>query len=109
MQIIPLTSEPNQSFQATVTVDGLNRALQFNIRFSEVAGYWIMKITDPATATILLDSIPMLAGLNILEQYAYLGIGSAYIINASGSSDDYPTENNLGTDFVLGWDDTPNV
>ncbi len=108
-QVIPLTTEPNQTFQTTLSVDGQNIILSLTIRYNEVAGYWVMTITDPATNIILLDSIPLITGAypaaNVLGQYAYLGIGSVYVIKASAVAMDYPDSTNLGTDFVLVWTD----
>ncbi len=109
-QIIPLTTDPNQTFQTTLTVDGKNITLTFDLRYNEEAGCWIMGIED-ADGNLLLDSVPLVPGkypaANILAQHAYLGIGSAYIINTANSSADHPDDTNLGTDFVLVWGDTP--
>ena len=105
-QILPLTSDPNQSFQATLSVDGNNITLSFKLYFNEVAGYWVMTIIDPSNSETLLDSIPLLPSMNILKQYAYLRIGSAYLVNASQTQEEYPTDKNLGTDFILVWGDT---
>lgn len=109
-QILPLTSDPNQTFQSMLSVDGNNIKLGFRVSFNEIAGYWVMQINDTKTNTILLDSIPLLPGNppngNLLEQFSYLGIGSAYLVNASNTPVEYPTENNLETDFQLIWGDT---
>lgn len=105
-QIIPLDSAPNQTFQITLTVDGENITLGFKLSFNEVAGYWIMTILNPDTDDIILDSIPLLPSLNILAQYSYLRIGSAVLVNVSKMQAEYPTGNNLGTDFILVWGDT---
>lgn len=108
-QIIPLTSDPNQTLKTTVSVNGQNKSLQLDIRYNDIAGYWIMKVTDLSTGTVLLDSMPLLCGLypasNLLGQYAYLGIGSAYVIKASDIAADSPDDTNLGTDFFLVWSD----
>lgn len=111
-QIIPLTTDANQTFQTTVAVGSKNIALSLAIHYNEMAGYWVMSIADPATNTILLDSIPLITGgypaANVLGQYSYLGIGSAYVIKTSAVSLDYPDSTDLGTDFVLVWSDTPS-
>lgn len=109
-QLIPLTTSPNQTFQSTLSVDGKNITLEFNLKYNEMAEYWIMKISDSAKV-VLLDSIPLLPGDapadNILGQYSYLGIGSAYIRKASAITDDHPNDKTLGKEFVLIWSDTP--
>jgi hypothetical protein len=111
-QVIPLTSSPNQSFAATLQVDGKPLTLNFAIKWSEMAGYWVMSIFDSAL-DLLLDSIPLITGwypgANILGQYGYLGIGSAYVVNNGTSASDYPGKNDLGTNFSLVWADTPEA
>jgi hypothetical protein len=109
-QLIPLTTSPNQTFQSTLAVDSKNITLEFNLKYNEIAEYWIMKITDPSSNTLLLDSVPLIPGNapagNILEQYEYLGIGSAFIVKSSNVAADYPSDTTLGTDFLLVWGDT---
>ena len=78
------------------------------MRYNELASYWTMDIEDQ-NQTRLVSSIPFLLGdypaSNILEQYAYLEIGSAYIVSMSNSTLECPDDNTLGTDFILVWDD----
>lgn len=109
-QIVPVTSAPNQAFAVSLNVDNAVLVLQLRLRFNEIAGYWTMTVADRAGKT-LVDSVPMLTGeypaANLLQQHRYLGIGSAYVVNASGVSDPWPGPSNLGTDFILLWDDTP--
>ena len=108
-QIIPLTSSPNQSFSSSLLVDGAALTLQVAISWSELAGYWVMTILDVA-GNLLLDSIPLITGwypaANLLAQYGYLQIGSAFILNEGSSIADYPTRNDLGQSFILLWGDT---
>jgi glycosyltransferase A (GT-A) superfamily protein (DUF2064 family) len=110
-QEIPLTSDPNQEFSVTLEIDGVNRTLKFNLSWNYIGGYWVMRITDPATDEIIIDSVPLVAGsvgsdeLNILHQHEYLGIGKAYIVPTKDPLEyDHPTDENLGTDFVLVWE-----
>lgn len=68
-----------------------------------------MSITDSA-GSLLLDVVPLVTGdypaANLLKQYSYLNIGSAYIVPASNNLIDNPDFTNLGTDYVLVWNDT---
>jgi hypothetical protein len=109
-QIIPLDTSPNQKFAATLNVDGKPLTLQFSVYYNEMGGYWLMDVAD-ASGKPLLASCPLVTGswpaANLLQQFAYLKIGSAFIINVSGVAMDYPDKTNLGTDFVLLWSDTP--
>lgn len=111
-QIIPLTSQPNQSFSVTLQVDGAALTLNLVLAWSEMAGYWVMSIFD-SNNNLLLDSLPLITGWypagNILAQYGYLKIGSAFVLNEGNSDSDYPGRADLGTNFVLLWGDTPEV
>lgn len=110
--IVPLSSAPDQSLAVALNVDGGIVSLQLRVRFNEIAGYWVLTIKDRSD-NLLVDSIPMITGVypaaNLLQQHAYLKIGSAFVINASGVAADWPDSTNLGTDFCLVWDDTPTV
>lgn len=107
-QVIPLTTQPLQTFEIALSVGANTLRLNLTIKYNEMAGYWIMTIADQFSNT-LLDSIPMLTGTwpraNILSQYQYLGIGSCYLVNLGNNPNDYPDNTNLGRDFVLIWSD----
>jgi hypothetical protein len=110
-QIIPLTSNPNQSFQVPLSIDGTVKTLSGFIRYNEIADYWVMTLSD-SQGNLILDSIPFVTGnvpsSNILRQFAYLAIGSAFVLNASNvASPDFPDDTDLGDDFVILWDNTP--
>jgi hypothetical protein len=110
-QIVPLTTAPNQTLSVPLNIDGGVSDYYLTLGYNEIAQYWVMSVSD-TFGNLILDSIPFITGgapgANILGQFAYLGIGSAYVINASGvSTPDYPNNLDLGTDFVLLWSDTP--
>lgn len=110
MQTVPLTNEPNQSMKIKLSIDGKNRTLKLTFRYNEEAEYWVMGVAD-SDGNSLIDSVPLVPGdypaSNILAQHAYLGIGSAYIINAGNVAGDRPDDSNLGADWLLVWGDTP--
>lgn len=107
-QVIPLTSDPEQSFEVALSINGNTVRLQVTVYFNEMSGYWLMDISD-SNSNPLLASIPLITGTwpaaNILAQYQYLNIGSAYVINIGNNPNDYPTSSSLGNDFVLVWSD----
>ena len=109
-QIVPLTNDPNQTFNINLTVDGANLKLRLFISYNLIAGYWEMQISDPNTGDIMVDTIPLVTMtppiFNLLGQYKYLEIGSAGILNVGNSPLDYPDDKTLGTDFQLIWGDT---
>lgn len=108
-QRIPLTTDPNQTFTCALTINGQNKKLSFYISFNEIAGYWVMNITDTATNKALLSSIPLIPGdypaENILEQYEYLNIGAAYVVRTGKTKSPFPDDSNLGTEWFLLWSD----
>ena len=137
LQVIPISSLPNQSFNVQLSVDNKPLTLGVRISFNEMASYWILRISD-VFDNVLIDSIPMLVGTwpaaNLLQQQKYLNIGSRYVVNVSSliaaqpssvgygggsyggegfggdngmSGFDWPDNLNLGRDFQLWIDDTP--
>ena len=110
-QIIPLDDKPNQSFQVSMDIDGHSLTLDITLRYNAMGAYWTMRIANATTGDIILDSIPLITGdfpaANILGQFPYLKIGSAFVLDVSNSELDFPDNQSLGTDFVLAWDDTP--
>jgi hypothetical protein len=107
-QIIPLTQNPNQTFSVQLTVDGASLTLGFLLSYSVMSGWWQMQVSS-AQNVVLIASLPLITGYypsaNILAQYGYLKIGSAYILNTGNANSDYPGSNNL-TNFSLLWSDT---
>jgi hypothetical protein len=110
-QIVPLTSAPNQTFAITLSVDGEPLTLNLTFRYNEIAKYWGMSAADRNNIPLVVN-VPLVTGnnpaCNILNQFAYLRIGSAFVINQSGTlALNYPDNTDLGTDFILVWGDTP--
>ncbi len=107
-QLIPLSLAQNQAFSAQLTVDGAQLTLNFTLAYSAMAGYWQLAVSD-VNGVLLLASVPLLTGLypssNLLAQYGYLRIGSAYLLNTESVSADYPSQMNLNQ-FSLLWGDT---
>lgn len=103
-QLVPLDNAPNQTWQVSVAVNGGVQTFFATLRYNEIAGYWAMTLQD-ANQNLLLDSVPLLTGLNLTHQFQSLGIGDVYILNVSGVAQDSPTGADLGTDFQLVWTD----
>lgn len=97
--VVPLTAGQNQSITSTLPVDGGNITLSFQFTWNGQGNYWWMSITQGST--LLLDAIPLLPGqypaANVLRQYQYLQIGSAYLIPNGGGLPENPTFTTLGT------------
>lgn len=106
MYIVPVTSNPNQTFTSTIPVDGSSIKFNFFLKFNTENNCWVLDIKDSSNNGIV-TGINLVTGVNLLEQYSYLKIGSAYLVKADTSlTDDLPTQYNLGTSFKLVWGDT---
>jgi len=107
-QIVPLAQAPNQTFTTQLTVDGSPLTLNLTLGYSVMSGWWQLSIAD-AQNNMLVSSLPLITGYypaaNMLAQYGYLQIGSAYLLNTGVSTNDYPGPNDLAN-FSLLWSDT---
>lgn len=103
-QIIPITDDPNQTLQTTIEVNDENIVLSFFFVYNAQCEYWTAQIKG-SDGVILIDGLPLITINDLLEQYSYLAIGSAYIINVSGVDKDYPDETGWDKDFILLWGD----
>lgn len=101
--VLPVTSQPNQTFKSVIPIGDRNVQLTFKLSFREVLGYWTMDITDK-DGVMLLSNIPLVRCGNILAQYGYLNLGYLAVVKVNTTvSSDYPNSDQLGTDFVLVW------
>ena len=104
-QIVSLVTAPNQTFAAELTVNGQALTLVLGLSYSAMAGYWQLSIAD-TSGNLLVASVPLVTGrypaANVLAQYQYLQIGSAYLLNTGNAPADYPGASDLGQ-FSLLW------
>jgi len=107
-QLVPLTIAPNQSFPVSLSVNGNVIILNLKLRYNSQGQFWTLDIADRLN-NALISSVPLITGVwpsgNILGPFEYMQIGSAFIINANGALTDWPDDSNLGSGFVLLWDD----
>lgn len=103
--IIPLTTNPDQSLTCTIPVDSQNITLDIRCRYNTEGSFWYISISDSLTGKMLLDSVPLVLGVDILEQYPHLEIGSCAVLKIGNTHLDMPDSTSLGTDFVLLWGD----
>lgn len=104
--ILPVTSQPNQTFKAKVIIDSENIELTIHLNYREICGYWTMDIIDK-NDVMLLSNMPLLKGQgdasNILHQFRYLDLGYLIVLDATNCGSDYPNATQLGSDFLLVW------
>lgn len=102
--IIPVQAIPNRTFSSVIAVDGSNLTLVFTLHYNELAKYWLVDIAQ--NGTILISNLPVIPAENILEQYKYLQIGSAYILPRQVVKEQWPTYDSLASDWYLIWGDS---
>lgn len=93
LQIFELpTSSTAQTYQ--VALGGV--LYQVTFRWIDVAQYWIVDIGD-STGELIVGSLPLEPGYDLLGQYAYLGIGGSLVVANDASPDNPPDYASLGT------------
>lgn len=106
-QTVPLTNAPNQTFSVQLVVNGQPLTLNLALSWQSMSGYWTLQISD-VNNNELVASVPLVTGVypaaNILAQYGYLEIGSAYLLNTGNAPLDYPDQASLNL-FSLLWGD----
>ncbi|KMO85840.1 hypothetical protein AB840_11215 [Megasphaera cerevisiae DSM 20462] len=105
LSIVPLSGVPNHTFTTTIYVDETNIKLTLTTTYNEIAGYWVLDIGD-SEGTLLVTCIPLIPGYNILEQYAYLEIGAAYIVPKQKVQEVWPDYDTLTSNWYLIWGNT---
>lgn len=90
MQLVPFTSDYDQSF--TTTLDGVRYVI--DARWNERGQVWTFDLTRESDQVLLLAGVSMLSGQDLLAPYA-LGIGGLVVTDLSNNSTD-PGPDDLG-------------
>lgn len=88
---IPLSPKP-QTF--SIGLSGVT--YKMTLRWNEFAPAWMLDIAD-ASGNLLVGSVPLVTGADLLEQYAYLGFSGKLIVQTDHDPSAVPTFSNLGT------------
>lgn len=115
LSVLPVNSSPNQTFEVSLPIDSQNRRFKFFFSWNPVGQYWQFDLYDiEGEEKQLLSNMPVCPidypYNNTILRYEYKEIGSLYVVNVGDTSNlQRPGINNLGTDWVLVWGDTPYV
>lgn len=91
MQILEIPLSPdNQQFRILLA----DTTYTLRVIWRDVAG-WIMDVQDSG-GVALLSGVPLVPGVNLLEQYPELGINGVFIVVSDNEALEYPTKTNLG-------------
>lgn len=89
---IPL-SNASQTFQ--ITLGGVQYQMTLIWRAAPQGG-WVLDIAD-VQGNGIVSGIPLITGADLLEQYAYLGIGGELWVQTDGDAAAVPTYDNIGS------------
>lgn len=114
LSVLPINSEPNQTFECSLSIDTSNKRFKFFFSWNPIGAYWQFDLFDQNNGGVqVLSNQPIypveFPHNNIIWSYTYKGIGSLYVVNVGDAKGDRPGLKNLGTEWVLVWGDTPNV
>jgi hypothetical protein len=88
---IPLSAKP-QAF--SIALGGVT--YKMTLRWNVPAAAWMLDIAD-ATGNLMVGSIPLVTGVDLLGQYAYLGFTGQLVVQTDNDPDAVPTFDNLGS------------
>jgi hypothetical protein len=88
---IPLSPKP-QTF--SIALAGVT--YQITVKWNWVASCWVIDVAD-ASGNPLVGGLPLVTGVDILGQYAYLGFGGKLIVQTDHDPDAVPTFDNIGS------------
>ena len=94
---IPLNSTPNRSL---VTQLGDQKFL-FETRYNDRSGVWTLDMSNNTTKEVLLQSVPLVLGCNLLEPYNF-GIGALVVKDTSNRGRE-ATADDLGDRVKVYW------
>lgn len=94
---IPLIAQPQR---LSVTLSG--ESYQLLVTWNAVSECWLLRIAD-SSGVVLVSSIPLVTGTDLLEQFEYLGLGGELQVQTDGDVDAIPTFTNLGIEGRLYW------
>lgn len=92
---IPLSPVP-QTFLITLG----SRQVRLTFKWNDVAQHWVLDIEEPTGGQVVMG-IPVITGVDLLKQYAYLGFTGQIIVQSQANIDDIPTFESLGGDGLV--------
>lgn len=95
--LVPLENIP-KDFVITVGDRDLNVICKWN---DSLDAGWMIDIRDDISNTNIICGIPLVTGVDLLEQYEYLGLGVGLVVYTNGNANAIPTLDNLGVDSNL--------
>lgn len=100
--LIPL----NVGIAQTLSITLANVPYQLTVRWNDPAQTWCADLAD-GNGNLILVNVPFVTGADLLEQFAYLGIGGQLVVQTTNNALAVPTLANLGDTGNLYFVTTP--
>lgn len=104
---IPVTNQPNQSFQVSIPIGERNVTVGFYISWNRISDCWHMSLFDVANDVAFVEGLAMVPGASpaqdLLQQLQYLQIGQAYVTPITSFAGERPGLEDWGVNYVLLW------
>ena len=99
---MPAYEIPLQPTPQTLSVSLGSVQYRLTVRWNPVMGAWVLDIANEDRVDIL-TGIPIVTGVDLLAQYAYLNFGGALVALTDSEADLIPDFNSLGVTGHLYW------
>ncbi|MFR8056964.1 MAG: phage baseplate plug protein [Dialister invisus] len=91
---------PEQEFKLTLK-NRRNINIKLKLRYNDLCADWTAEIIDNSTEKTLIDTLPLVPGVNLLGQFGYLNIGEAYVIPTTDTELMMPDNTTLDLSLLL--------
>lgn len=88
---IPLSPTPQK---ISIPLGGITYSM--TVKWNWVSACWMLDIAD-ASGNALVNGIPIVTGVDLIGQYAYLGFAGKLVAQTDNDPDAVPTFDDLGT------------
>lgn len=102
---IPLTSTPYAQYTFKLTLGKKNINILLKLRYYDLYELWVADVCDNSSGDTLINGLPLVPGIDLLGQYSYLDIGSAYVVSIEPTTQEQPDSETLGSKWLLVWGD----
>lgn len=92
--VLPLVNTP-QSFNISLNNKNYIMTCRWN---SAPEGGWCIGFMDQLTGAQIVDNIPLICGVDLLDGLEYLDFGGNLVVYTNGNQNAVPTIDNLGTE-----------
>ena len=98
--LIPLTTIP-QTFQINLGGIQYSMTVRWNVTEYDGNGSWFVAFADATTGVEIIDNMPLVTGIDLLDGLEYLGFNGSLIVYTDGDATAVPDFTDLGVQSNL--------